>query len=394
MVRLGAFVCFGIAAATQVNAMSPVPPPRPYFEDALRIRKAIGLPGHFSGEVWITGGYGTTGILWNKIFPPGSLGVFSDGHDVWRFASVTKQVVAVAAMQQVEAGTLALDAPVARYDPQIGIANADRVTIRQLLQHTSGISNPEDGPKDADGIPLQYLRNQPASAIERARADGPAHIRSLVQRDRAIIIPLPAACTGKPTAAPGARFSYNNCDYEALGRVLEAVTHQPLARLLQERIFTPAGMTRTRLLAPGEDSGRPGFDAKGKDDRAIDVGRFGPAGALAGPPADLAAFDRALMDGRLLKPAMRAEMWRGDPKLGYAALGAWVYPAKLKGCAAPQRLVERRGEIGNVQVRNVIAPDRGIAVIAFADHPVDFGEPWQGKGLTYDLMSAALCPAA
>ena len=62
--------------------------------------------------------------------------------------------------------------------------------------------------------------------------------------------------------------------------------------------------------------------------------------------------------------------------------------------AAPQRLVERRGEIGNVQVRNIIAPDRGIAVIAFADRPVEFGEPWQGKGLTYDLMSAALCPAA
>ena len=153
-------------------------------------------------------------------------------------------------------------------------------------------------------------------------------------------------------------------------------------------------MTRSRLLAPGEDAGRPGYDAQGKDDHAIDVGRFGAAGALAGPPSDLAAFDRALMDGRLLKPETRAEMWRGDPKLGYAALGAWVYPVKLKGCATPQRLVERRGEIGNVQVRNVIAPDRGIAVIAFADRPVEFGEPWQGKGLTYDLMSAALCPAA
>ena len=152
-------------------------------------------------------------------------------------------------------------------------------------------------------------------------------------------------------------------------------------------------MTRTHLIAPGGDSGRHGFDDKGKDDHAIDVGRFGAAGALAGPPSDLARFDRALMDGRLLKPETRAEMWRGDPKLGYAALGQWAYSVKLKGCATPQRLVERRGEIGNVQVRNVIAPDRGIAVIAFADRPAEFGEPWQGRGLTYDLMSAALCPA-
>ena len=144
---------------------------------------------------------------------------------MWRFASVTKQIVAVAVMQQVEAGTLALDAPVARYDPQIGIANADRVTIRQLLQHTSGISNPEDGPKDADGILLRYARKRPAT-IKEAREGGPAYIRDLMgNRQGVVVVPISSSCKGPATSAPGARFSYNNCDYDALGRVLEVVTN-------------------------------------------------------------------------------------------------------------------------------------------------------------------------
>jgi hypothetical protein len=46
-------------------------------------------------------------------------------------------------------------------------------------------------------------------------------------------------------------------------------------------------------------------------------------------------------------------------------------------------------------VRNVLAPSRGIAVIAFANTTrAEFGEVWQGKGLTHDLLNAALCPAA
>ena len=108
---------------------------------------------------------------------------------------------------------------------------------------------------------------------------------------------------------------------------------------------------------------------------------------------DLLKFDRALIDGKLLGPAATKAMWDGDPKLGYAALGAWSYPVKPRGCTAAQHIVERRGEVGNVQVRNLIAPERGIAIVAFtATSTTDFGEPWQGKGLTFELLSAALCP--
>ncbi len=56
-------------------------------------------------------------------------------------------------------------------------------------------------------------------------------------------------------------------------------------------------------------------------------------------------------------------------------------------------LIERRGDVGGIQVRNVIAPDLGRSVAVFVnDDTVDFGEVWQGKGLSYDLLSTAFCP--
>lgn len=70
----------------------------------------------------------------------------------WPWASVTKQVLSVLVMKQVEAGRLALDTPASRYFPALGPA-AGAPTIRQLLQHRAGLRNPEDSPKDASGTP-------------------------------------------------------------------------------------------------------------------------------------------------------------------------------------------------------------------------------------------------
>jgi len=98
------------------------------------------------------------------------------------------------------------------------------------------------------------------------------------------------------------------------------------------------------------------------------------------------------MTGLYLGAEATKTAWMGEPKLGYVALGVWSYPAPLKGCEGAVRLIERRGEIGGVEVRNLIAPDKKLALIVFADQSgLDFGEIWQGKGLTYALASAAFC---
>ncbi len=291
---------------------------------------------------------------------------------VWRWASVTKQVVAVLVMQEVEKGRIDLDAPASRYLKSVTLPGGEAVTVKRLLNHTSGLFDPEDGPKDKDGIPLTYLRSssKPAPGLD-------------------------PQCLKPSGRAPGEGFRYNNCDYLVLGALLEAVTGEPFASLVADRIAKPLGLKSLRVLKPGDHDDVTGTDGKGGTDAGIDPGRFGPAANLAGTSDDLLKFDRALIDGTLLGKAATETMWAGDPKLGYAALGVWSYPVKPRGCTAAQHIVERRGEVGNVQVRNLIAPERGIAIVAFAaTSTTDFGEPWQGKGLTFELLSAALCPEA
>lgn len=362
-----------VALAAATIALTATPPaaaakraPHALDADATRLSKAArraGMRGTFI--------LGTASDHFTLLMGIGSEGMPVDrGDATWRWASVTKQVVAVLAMQEVERGALALDTPIAAYLPDLAVASRDRVTVRQLLQHSAGLPNPEDGPKDAQGRVLRYLASEEP-------------------------VPPPGvspACLGASKRAPGEAFEYNNCDYEVLGAILERTSGKPLAQLIAERVTTPLGMTGTRLQPPGTRlTTAVGPDPRFRDD-GQDEARYGAAAGMVGPAIDLWRFDVALMGGRLLKPESMAELWRGDPRLGYAALGQWSYEVALKGCASPQRIVERRGEIGYVQVRNLIAPERGRVVIAFANHPVDFGEPWQGKGLTYELMSAALCP--
>ncbi len=289
---------------------------------------------------------------------------------IWRWASVTKQVVAVLVMQEVEKGRVDLDAPATRYLPGVPLPGGDAVTVRRLLNHTSGLYDPNSGPAGPDGTPLAYLRS---------RTPAPKG--------------LDPQCLKPSGRAPGEGFVYNNCDYVVLGAMLEAVTHKSFATLIRERIAKPLDLKSLRVLKPGDKDDIVAVDEKGATDITADPGRYGSAANLAGTADDLLKFDRALIDGKLLGNAATAEMWKGDPKLGYGALGQWSYPVKLKGCATAQHIVERRGGVGNVQIRNLIAPERGIAIVAFAASTVpDFGEPWQGKGLTWELLSAALCP--
>ena len=65
---------------------------------------------------------------------------------------------------------------------------------------------------------------------------------------------------------------------------------------------------------------------------------------------------------------------------------------KLHQPSAPVAIVERRGQIGGVQVRNFLLPASGRALVMFTPREAtDFGEVWQGKGLTYRLASQAFC---
>lgn len=299
----------------------------------------------------------------------------------WRWASVTKQVIAVLIMQEVARGTIALDAPVSQYLPKFASPNASRITVRQLLRHQTGLPNPDDTSPNADGVPSYYTLGFAGS------------------KD-----PLTGYCAGPVRGEPGGAWSYNNCDYIVAGALLEEVTGQSWQSALdlrKRRKFSTSdpklwdrpliGIGRLADAQPTPDPW-PGHVAGG-DEPDLDIASYGSAGALYGTALDLVAFDMHLARGQYLPPDALAELWDGQPELGYLALGQWAFEAPLKGCTAPVRIVERRGAIGGVQVRNFILPDDMVALAMFTDSAdFDFGEIWQGAGFSYEMLSLAACP--
>ena len=279
----------------------------------------------------------------------------------WPWASVSKQMLAILTMQQVDAGTLALGIPASAYLPVLTRSVA-APTIRQLLQHRSGLRNPDDSAPDKSGDPSFY-------------SDGPTGL---------------GWCLGG-RKAPGGDWRYNNCDSIVLGAVLERVTGKTLPALFDEKLRKPLALEGSGF-AEQPTTGFPEMATTLPPGYARSLERYGAAGGLVGTGSDLLKIDRALMAGRLMSPGARDAMWAGDAKLGYMALAQWAFDAPLKGCAKPVRIVERRGEIGRYQVRNIILPAiRRIVIVFTDDAKLDFGEIWQGKGFAYDLLSAAAC---
>lgn len=366
---------FGLAAilavlAVPANAMptGDIPIARDAMSSVISVARAGGINGEFaivdtSGDIQAA----ALGLADRDRGTPHRQG------QNWIWASITKQVTAMLVMQEVERGRLALDTPVGTYLAEFA---GRPMTVRQLLQHQSGLPNPSDTPRDTEDV-QSYYRETGDMIGDAARARG--------------------FCAGVPKRVSGGTFEYNNCDYQVLGALLEAVTGLRYEELIDQRIAQPLGLETLRMAADGAVGG--GADVVGYTDGkaypAINVATLGAAGALVGSVRDLAKLDRALMNGDLLSPESRTTLWSGVPELGYQALGVWSFSAPLKGCSAPVELVERRGDFAGTQVRNIIAPGLGRAIMVFVnDSTVDFGEVWQGTGLSHDILAAALCSSS
>jgi CubicO group peptidase (beta-lactamase class C family) len=285
--------------------------------------------------------------------------------EVWRWASVTKQLTAVLVMQEIERKHLTLETTIGAVLPTFRGPTKSKVTVRMLLQHTSGLPNPDDTEPGEGGVPAFYR--------------GPADLKTAL-----------GFCGGavKPVT-PGTTFAYDNCDYRVLEAMLEAVTHLPWKVLVQQRFGTRLALER---LAVDARSPVVGQGEQGTAEPTLSLETFGAAGALGGTLVELFRFDEALRTGKLLGPAALATLWKGEPKLGFEALGQWSYDATLAGCEKPVHLVERRGDLGGVVLVNVIAPERPGEVLVFSNTAkTDWGQVWQGQGLLHDVLAAAFC---
>ena len=294
-----------------------------------------------------------------------------DPRATWRWASITKQLAAVIAFQEVAAGRLDLDAPVARYWPDWRAPNAATIRIGDLFNHNSGLPQPDESTPDADGVPAFY-RSAAASPADSAAG----------------------FCAGPAKAKPPAKFDYNNCDTIVLAEVLARITGKTFPELVEERLAGPLGLTSVGMFAFGEKPiGHVLPIGEYRDvDALLNLGVNGAAAGAYGTIQDLWRFDRALLQGKLVPRAQLDQMWTAAESNGFLNAFQWTYPAPLKGCASPVKTVERQGLVGGIELRNYLLPETGRALIMFSrKRPTNLGDPWEGKGFAFDLLSMVAC---
>ncbi|MFB6719636.1 serine hydrolase [Kribbella sp. NPDC056345] len=243
------------------------------------------------------------------------------------WGSVSKPVTATLAVLLARDGVLDLDSAVATVLPPYPTA---RMTVRQLLDHTSGL---------------------PAGLQLTDRYD----------EDRSITSVIPQIADLEPISEPGKKHSYSSLNYIVLGAVVEAVTRQPFAQVLSERLLRPAQMSPTladadRTLPPGH---RYVFGTARPFKTQIDPATV-PAGYLAGSVADLAAYARTqLPGGPVLTDKERALLHtpRADNN-GYA-LG-WR-TSQIPGTNEP--MIWHAGATPGYQAAILLLPQRRQAVV-------------------------------
>jgi D-alanyl-D-alanine carboxypeptidase len=217
--------------------------------------------------------------------------------DHGRVGSVTKSFTATLVLQLAAEGKLGLEDSVQKWLPGV-VPNGDRITVRQLLDHSSGI---------ADYCSVPDITLCDPFAARRARRWTPEELVAI-------------GVGAPPTFPPGQGWSYTNTDYVLLGMIVEQATGHTLGAEYERRIFRPLGLDQTSFPT-STSMPRPfsrGYDVLAGGSWPPDVTRFSPtvagsAGAIVSTPGDLQIFMRALLRGRLVSRSLLGEMKRPTP---------------------------------------------------------------------------------
>lgn len=294
--RTGWVAATAVVAAVALGAPVAAAAPAPARDDHGATRKAMDTnvkDGVVGIALQARDGHG----VWKATAGVGDLrtGAPRDAHDRFRAGSVTKTFVATVLLQLEAEGRLSLDDKVETWLP--GVVRGDghdgrRVTLRQLLNHTSGIydyTSDEQLGRDvflAEG----FLKN-------RYRTWTPQQLIGIAMKH-------------KPDFAPGTSWSYSNTNYLLAGLVIEKATGNPYGDEVRDRIIEPLGLRGTKVpgttpTLPGPHSRAYSKLAETTDGKTYDVTKFNPsvagaAGELVSDSADLNRFYSALLRGRLL----------------------------------------------------------------------------------------------
>lgn len=241
-----------------------------------------------NGKVIFKKGYGYANMEWQIPNAP----------DVkYRIGSVTKQFTAILILQLMEQGKIKLDGTISQYLPEYPEATGNKITIHQLLNHTSGIPSYTGFPNFENEISRDPY--QPMDFI------------SLFNKKELEF-------------EPGSQFSYNNSAYFLLGVIIEKIVGKPYEQVLQERILTPMGLQntgydRSERIIPNRASGYTKTLTGYLNATYLDMSLPYSAGSLYSTVEDLYQWDQVLYTDKLFKnPATKALLFKpGLSSYGY-----------------------------------------------------------------------------
>jgi D-alanyl-D-alanine carboxypeptidase len=266
----------------------------------------------------------------------------ADTNTRYAVGSISKQFTVAALLLLQEQGKLSLDDRVAKYFPDL--TRASDVTIRQLLSHTSGYE--DYAPQDYI-IPEWTQPTTPRATLDR---------------------------WGKKPLNfdPGTRWQYSNTNYVLAGEIFEKAAGMPLVAFLREKIFLPLGMQSAADWPPDQPADATAYTrfaiGPPRPTKREGAGWYFAAGELAMTPSDLAKWDIAFLERKILSPKSYEEFTR-EVKLSngdrtHYALGLTI------GEVGNIPMFEHGGEVSGFLSSNSVFPTRNGAVIVLSNQDV------------------------
>ena len=333
-----------------------------------------------------------TAEMQREHIPGLALGIYRDGHTervqgygfsnielsvavkpetIFQSGSVGKQFTAMGIMMLVEEGKISLDDSILKYFPD-GPAIWSPVKVRNLLSHTSGIGEYENG--------------------ERTKPDGPFYLRLDNTEDEL----YKKICAMPMDFQPGERWRYTNTNFVLLGMMIHRVTGKFYGDFLQERIFRPLGMTATRVMSeediiPNRAAGYRLVKGEIKNQEWVSPTFNTTAdGALYFNVLDLAKWDAALYTEKLVKRASLDRMWTVVPlNDGKPNRGKYGFAWEI-GTVNGHRVIEHGGAWQGFTTHIARYVDDKLTVVVLTNLDSEHSKPWKIAHDVAGLLNPAL----